>query len=150
MYCAEAQCDVMRSALLTREAHITDEVNITPEGHITFRVSGTHRSKKPNACALGFFVAGMAGFEPTNARVKVWCLTAWRHPIMSHICDTNSIIAYFFGAVKRKYNFPSVFPSTNQEPPGIRDSQRLCFYFVPKSRSPASPRPGRIYPWSLS
>lgn len=21
----------------------------------------------------------MAGFEPTNARVKVWCLTAWRH-----------------------------------------------------------------------
>ena len=22
----------------------------------------------------------MAGFEPTNARVKVWCLTAWRHP----------------------------------------------------------------------
>jgi len=56
MYCAEAQSDVMRSALLTREAHITDEVNITPEGHITFRVSGTHRSKKPNARALGFFV----------------------------------------------------------------------------------------------
>ena len=25
-------------------------------------------------------LAGMAGFEPTNARVKVWCLTAWRHP----------------------------------------------------------------------
>ena len=25
-------------------------------------------------------MAGMAGFEPTNARVKVWCLTAWRHP----------------------------------------------------------------------
>ena len=24
----------------------------------------------------------MAGFEPTNARVKVWCLTAWRHPII--------------------------------------------------------------------
>ncbi len=27
-----------------------------------------------------FFLAGMAGFEPTSARVKVWCLTAWRHP----------------------------------------------------------------------
>ena len=26
------------------------------------------------------FLAGMAGFEPTDARVKVWCLTAWRHP----------------------------------------------------------------------
>ena len=25
-------------------------------------------------------MVGMAGFEPTNARVKVWCLTAWRHP----------------------------------------------------------------------
>ena len=25
-------------------------------------------------------LAGVAGFEPTNARVKVWCLTAWRHP----------------------------------------------------------------------
>ena len=25
-------------------------------------------------------MAGVAGFEPTNARVKVSCLTAWRHP----------------------------------------------------------------------
>ena len=25
-------------------------------------------------------LAGMAGFEPTDARVKVWCLTSWRHP----------------------------------------------------------------------
>ena len=26
-------------------------------------------------------LAGVAGFEPTNARVKVWCLTAWLYPI---------------------------------------------------------------------
>ena len=26
------------------------------------------------------FLAGIAGFEPTNARVKVWCLTAWPYP----------------------------------------------------------------------
>ena len=26
-------------------------------------------------------LAGIAGFEPTNATVKVWCLTAWRYPI---------------------------------------------------------------------
>ena len=32
MYCDKEQSDVMRSAFLTREAHITDEVNITPEG----------------------------------------------------------------------------------------------------------------------
>ena len=25
-------------------------------------------------------MAGMAGFEPTHAGVKVLCLTAWRHP----------------------------------------------------------------------
>ena len=27
-------------------------------------------------------MAGMAGFEPTTAGVKVLCLTAWRHPIV--------------------------------------------------------------------
>ena len=27
-------------------------------------------------------MAGVAGFEPANTRVKVWCLTAWRHPII--------------------------------------------------------------------
>ena len=30
-------------------------------------------------------LAGMAGFEPTSARVKVWCLTAWRHPNIKFI-----------------------------------------------------------------
>jgi hypothetical protein len=25
-------------------------------------------------------MAGAVGFEPTNARVRVWCLTAWRRP----------------------------------------------------------------------
>ena len=25
-------------------------------------------------------VAGVAGFGPTNTRVKVWCLTAWLQP----------------------------------------------------------------------
>ena len=36
-------------------------------------------------------LAGMAGFEPTNAGVKVPCLTAWRHPnrqmILYHISE---------------------------------------------------------------
>jgi hypothetical protein len=43
--------------LLTREAHITCEANITPEGHISFRASGTHRSKKKStAIAVLFFL----------------------------------------------------------------------------------------------
>jgi hypothetical protein len=27
------------------------------------------------------FMAGVEGFEPTNAGIKTRCLTAWRHPI---------------------------------------------------------------------
>jgi hypothetical protein len=26
------------------------------------------------------YMAGPAGFEPTHARIKTWCLTAWRRP----------------------------------------------------------------------
>ena len=25
-------------------------------------------------------MAGIPGFEPGNARIKTWCLTAWRYP----------------------------------------------------------------------
>ena len=25
-------------------------------------------------------LAGIPGFEPGNARIKTWCLTAWRYP----------------------------------------------------------------------
>lgn len=27
-----------------------------------------------------FYLVGLARFELAHARVKVWCLTAWRHP----------------------------------------------------------------------
>ena len=41
-------------------------------------------------------MAGMAGFGPTNAGVKVPCLTAWRHPInlliISHIRAVCQVI----------------------------------------------------------
>ena len=37
--------------------------------------------QKRHTRRYAFFVAGVAGFEPTNARVKVSCLTAWLHPI---------------------------------------------------------------------
>ena len=29
---------------------------------------------------MSFCLAGVAGFEPTNARIKIVCLTAWRYP----------------------------------------------------------------------
>jgi hypothetical protein len=29
---------------------------------------------------LNLYLAGPGGFEPPNARIKTWCLTAWRRP----------------------------------------------------------------------
>ncbi len=29
-------------------------------------------------------MAGVPGFEPGNARIKTWCLTAWRYPIRKY------------------------------------------------------------------
>ncbi len=42
-------------------------------------VAAMHTNEKSESLALGF-LAGVAGFGPTNARVKVWCLTAWLYP----------------------------------------------------------------------
>ena len=41
--------------------------------------------KSPGDVSGAFVVlmAGVAGFEPANAGVRVPCLTAWRHPIMA-------------------------------------------------------------------
>ena len=33
-----------------------------------------------STCWASESLAGVAGFEPTNARIKIWCLTAWRYP----------------------------------------------------------------------
>ena len=41
--------------------------------------------KRQVLCRLSYWIklAGLAGFEPADARVKVWCLTAWRQPNVS-------------------------------------------------------------------
>ena len=44
-------------------------------------------------------MAGMAGFEPTRARVKVSCLTAWRHPII--LCSAFASHGRFYHICKR-------------------------------------------------
>ena len=41
-----------------------------------------------------FFLAGVAGFGPTNARVKVWCLTAWLYPNISLSFFTSAFQLY--------------------------------------------------------
>ena len=52
-----------------------------------------------------FVLAGVAGFGPTNARVKVWCLTAWLYPI---------------------FDYPPIIPQK-------RTSVKICFYFFEKT-----------------
>ena len=46
------------------------------------------RESKSRALPLGYtplnHLAGVVGFEPTNVGVRVQCLTAWRHPIISN------------------------------------------------------------------
>src|SRR5690554_6634547 len=40
-------------------------------------------------------MAGAAGFEPTHARIKTWCLTAWRRPCIVQPNARHSLPAVF-------------------------------------------------------
>ena len=51
------------------------------------------------------FLAGLAGFGPTNARVKVWCLTAWLQPSISNgLGWVIGVEPMTFGATNRRSN----------------------------------------------
>ncbi|EST59334.1 hypothetical protein K151_441 [Proteus hauseri ZMd44] len=46
-----------------------------------FATPATTWRKKDSLCESLFQnMAGIPGFEPGNARIKTWCLTAWRYP----------------------------------------------------------------------
>ena len=47
--------------------------------NIVFGIEYTQKSKKL-AEASFFNVAGVRGFEPRNAGIRIRCLTAWRYP----------------------------------------------------------------------
>ena len=34
---------------------------------------------------MGFFLAGVKGFEPLNGGTRTHCLTTWRHPNMFNL-----------------------------------------------------------------
>lgn len=42
-----------------------------------------------------FLLAGDEGFEPPNARTKIWCLTAWRIP-------NNEALTFFYTTKRLK------------------------------------------------
>ena len=78
-------------------------------------------------------MAGMAGFEPTDARVKVWCLTAWRHP---NIFNLN-IIPHQLSRVKSfllfKFGFSQLAHLDGEFHSKCR--QKTCFWGSPHIKS---------------
>ena len=65
-------------------------------------------------------LAGMAGFEPTNARVKVWCLTAWRHPNVAapsigHASYYTTIFLHLSIAIFDFAPIPPIYPAKSQK-----------------------------------
>ena len=61
-------------AVYTREANITRQRRISLHSNTSRRKANI--TEKAIAKCNRFFMAGVAGFEPTSAAVKVLCLTA--------------------------------------------------------------------------
>ena len=59
----------------------------------------TNKNAERHKCHSAF-LAGVAGFGPTNARVKVWCLTAWLYPNILLFQINVPIIPHVFSDVK--------------------------------------------------
>ena len=49
-------------------------------------------------------VAGTDGFEPSNAGVKVQCLTAWRRPSVWQLVSCNRLVAYISRMGKEEWS----------------------------------------------
>ena len=65
-------------AAYTREANITRQRRISLHSNTSRRKANI--TEKAIAKCNRFFMAGVAGFEPTNDGVKVRCVTASPHP----------------------------------------------------------------------
>ncbi len=62
--------------------------NDWPEGR--FRAGPPICDKKNSPLRTAKKLAGVPGFEPGNARSKIWCLTAWRHPSAAYYISKYS------------------------------------------------------------
>ena len=77
-------------------------------------------------------MAGMAGFGPTNAGVKVPCLTAWRHPIaVPKRKALREIIVYKCQPVTLKFNSMEGVPLSEEFTTEIKVFPRLTVIFSP-------------------
>ena len=95
-WCASTPIFGRRMRTYPRALHATGRILAIP---------AKDRKKRTFRCALS--LAGMAGFEPTNTRVKVWCLTAWRHPNIFN----SYIVSQSPPTVKRKNKSNFIFLS---------------------------------------
>ena len=89
-YCSHrSQCEMKFAHI--REAnisHLRSKYFTAKLFHLPARANFVEKSTCLGKC---FFLAGMAGFEPTDAGVKVPCLTAWRHPNRQMILYHNLV-----------------------------------------------------------
>ncbi len=69
-------------------------------------------------------MAGVAGFEPTNAGIKTQCLATWRHPIDNSKCFAFLYLSShpsLFGL--SSYSAPNISPVLREEETDLRPWQ---------------------------
>ena len=81
---------------------------------------------------VAFLLAGLAGFGPTNAGVKVPCLTAWRHPIaVPKRFALREIIVYKCQPVTLKFSSIEGVPLSEEFTTEIKVFPRLMVSLSP-------------------
>ena len=83
------------------------------------------RPAKKECLHTPFLLAGMAGFEPTNAGVKVPCLTAWRHP-NAYPCIIPQFLCFVNRFVSRKMDLAAFLPFFFRKNRRGLTSKRIC------------------------
>lgn len=78
---------------------------------------------------MGFYLVGVAGFEPTNDGIKNRCLTTWRHPnrfkTVNTISDFSENCKHFFGKSQFFENKAGFGCATRDPRAAIRTGRRL-------------------------
>ena len=78
-----ARCAVKRSALKSPRVPKARFIGRSPASRVASQLASCASARfieKSTCLRKCFFLAGVAGFGPANAGVKVLCLTAWRYP----------------------------------------------------------------------
>lgn len=100
--------------------------------------SNFHKIKQHQKLAL-FYLAGVPGFEPGNARTKTVCLTTWRYPIVQILLTCSRwFLAMLRPARSLVHKISFLKLSLNLR---VRDRLRR---YTPKPCSPLGPSEGLV------